>query len=116
MLVLLKNSNILKTAFEALLASGEKLKLLSKLYEVLVADNDGVARIRAQWERDLLVTCTEEEWRNLKIFNYSCSRNISTRENHCETLYRWDLTPNVMGNVGNLALPKGRSRLYLVAL
>lgn len=47
--------------FEVLLTSGEKMKLLSKLYKILSMKAETLEKVKLQWKKDLAVTWLDEE-------------------------------------------------------
>lgn len=66
-----------KTAFENLMLSAEKRKALSKLYRMLSVNVKTGELAKSQWERDLSISWSEDEWVNLTKSNLSCSQNIA---------------------------------------
>lgn len=80
-------------AFENLLLSAEKTKFLSKLYRMPSVNVNTGELAKLQWERDLLISWSEDEWMNLKKKSaLSCSQNIAIQENQFKMIYRWHLT------------------------
>lgn len=80
MSALTKRENVFRpnTAFEELLLSGERTKLVSKLYKILFSHVESIERAKLQWEKDLGISWTEEQWEKLKkLTHLSCSCNTA---------------------------------------
>lgn len=83
-----------KQCLRAYYCQVKKTKLLSKLYKILSINEEPWERVKSQWEKDLAVSWTEEEWLNLKKSNIFCSQSTTIWENCYKTIYRWHLVPS----------------------
>lgn len=85
---LMRRENIFRqrTAFEDLFLRGERIKLMSKLHKILSTNIEYLERAKLQWEKDLLVSWTDQEWENLKKSNISCTYNTAIREHRFKML------------------------------
>lgn len=52
-----------------------------------------VERAKFQWESELGINWTEEQWNKLKCVNHSCSKNVNIQENRYKMACKWYLTP-----------------------
>lgn len=65
------------TAFELVLISGLQKGLLGKVYHILLASKLIACLAQSQWEKDLSVKISRQDWLRINQFNSAFSSNVS---------------------------------------
>lgn len=80
------------TAFELILISESQKGLLSNIYQILITSKLVTSSVKLKWDRDLLITLSDQEWLRINWFNCTFSLNVGIREGRYKLLQRWYLT------------------------
>lgn len=65
------------TAFEQVLLSLDKKKVLSRIYNILLEAGAVIDRVKLRREKDLGVMFSEDRWKQITLFNHMLSNSVS---------------------------------------
>lgn len=54
---------------------------------------DPMGKAKVQWEKDLGIYYSDSQWKKLKLFNQTFSKNVGIHESRFKILNRWYRTP-----------------------
>lgn len=80
------------TLFELIICSGDKKKLLSKLYAILINGMEIYDKNRTWWVKDLNKSYSESTWEKIRMVSYTFSCSVGLQENSYKIINMWNLT------------------------
>lgn len=80
--------------------------MISVIYSLLFSDSNPKSNIATRnWERDLAIDLSEEDWENIYTYIHKGSVNVSVQENGFKVLSRWYKTPSRLHKISPTITP-----------